>query len=365
MRELQDIPNTPLRRGYTTGACATACTKAALLSLIMQQEIKETQIQLPIGKIVTFRTKLISLTTKDTTYATIKDAGDDPDVTHQAEISATVSLTTTGAILFKRGNGVGLVTLPGLEIPVGEPAINPVPRAMMAAVCKKILSDHKLEKNGVTITISVKNGEQLAKRTLNSRLGILHGISILGTTGIVTPFSAASYIASIEQGIDVAIANGKTELLINSGARSEKMLKALFPEIDDIACVHYGNWIQETFEKIHQSPQITKVAMGIMLGKAAKLAQGNTNTHSGKTTWDKKFIYQLAIEAGYPEDIAYKVLALNMAGRLKEIFTFTDQEKFYQKLLERCHYYCQKIAPNVELHLYLLNNDGHHIARTL
>ncbi|GGX05046.1 cobalt-precorrin-5B (C(1))-methyltransferase [Aquimarina muelleri] len=365
MGELQDIPDRPLRKGYTTGACATACTKAALWSLVTQKEIKETQIQLPIGDLVTFKVQRNKFTKKEVTYTTIKDAGDDPDVTHNAEILATVCLNNTGDILFKRGEGVGLITLPGLEIPVGEPAINPVPRDMMRIVCKKILSDHGLEKNGVTITISVKNGEQLAKRTLNSRLGILHGISILGTTGVVTPFSAASYIASIQQGIDVAIANGKTELLINSGARSEKMLKALFPNISEISCIHYGNWIQETFEKIDQSPQITKVSMGIMLGKAAKLAQGMTNTHSGKTTWDKDFIYQLAIEAGYPDQIANKVLALNMAGRLREIFTFNDQENFYQKLIEQCHYYCQRIAPKVTITMYLINSDGTHISYSI
>ncbi len=365
MGELQDIPDKPLRRGYTTGACATACTKAALYSLVTQKEINEVRIELPIGETVSFKVELVALSLKEAVYTTIKDAGDDPDVTHGAEIKASVVLNTTGDFIFKRGEGVGLVTLPGLEIPVGEPAINPVPRKMMTTVCKKILADYQQEKRGVTIAIAVKNGEQIAKKTLNSRLGILHGISILGTSGIVTPFSAASYIASIQQGIDVAIANGKTELLINSGARSEKMLKALFPKIDDISCVHYGNWIQETFEKIHQSPQIVKVSMGIMLGKAAKLAQGNTNTHSGKTTWDKDFIYQLAIDAGYPEEIANKVLALNMAGRLREIFTFTDQEKFYQKLIKRCHYHCQKIAPNVQLHLYLINNDGSYITHTL
>lgn len=365
MSELQDIPDKPLRRGYTTGACATACTKAALWSFVHQKEINEVSVQLPIGETVCFKVDKVVLTQTEVIYKTIKDAGDDPDVTHGAEISAKVILNKTGTIVFERGEGVGLVTLPGLEIAVGEPAINPVPKQMMQTVCHKILSDNELETNGVTITIAVKDGEQLAKRTLNSRLGILGGISILGTTGIVTPFSATSYIASIRQGIDVALANGKTELLINSGARSEKMLKALFSEIDDIACVHYGNWIQETFEKIHQSPQITKVSMGIMLGKAAKLAQGKTNTHSGKTTWDKNFIHSLAIEAGYDKDVADKVLELNMAGRLREIFTFADQEKFYQILLEKCHYHCQKIASNVDLQLYLINNNGDHIAFTI
>ena len=362
MGELQDIPDKPLRKGYTTGACATACAKAALKSLISQQSLDKVSILLPIGEQATFHVKELSRNQNESCYATIKDAGDDPDVTHGAEIKVTVNLNASGNIHFKRGEGVGLVTLPGLEIPVGEPAINPMPRQMMTAVCKKLLSEHHLEAAGTTITVSVTNGEQLAKRTLNSRLGILDGISILGTSGIVTPFSAASYIASIHQGIDVAIANGKTELLINSGARSEKMLKVLFPEIDAIACIHYGNWIQNTFEKIKASPEITKVSMGIMLGKAAKLAQGHTNTHSGKTTWDKQFIYQLALEAGYPDEIARQVLALNMAGRLREIFTFAAQEKFYQKLIEKCQYHCLKIAPEVELDLFLLNNDGTHIA---
>ncbi len=365
MSGLQNIPNKPLRSGYTTGACATACTKAALLSLVTQQSLTTVKVHLPVGTLAVFQVDTIRLTKTEAVYATVKDAGDDPDVTHGATISVAVALNTTGNVLFKRGEGVGLVTLPGLEIPVGEPAINPVPRRMMTVVCKKILSDYQLETKGVTITVAVKDGAALAKRTLNSRLGILHGISILGTTGIVTPFSAASYIASIQQGIDVAIANGKTALLLNSGARSEKMLKALVPEIDPISCVHYGNWIQETFEKINATPQVTKVVMGIMLGKAAKLAQGHTNTHSGKTTWDKNFIYELALEAGYSKPIASQVLALNMAGRLKEIFTFVEQEKFYQKLIERCHYHCQNIAPNVALQVYLIANDGAHITHAL
>ncbi len=361
MAELQDIPDKPLRSGYTTGACATACTKAALWSLVTQQPLDSVQIQLPIGSTATFTVTERTRIASQATYSTIKDAGDDPDVTHQAEIHVTVALNSTRQIVFKRGEGVGLVTLPGLEIPVGEPAINPMPRAMMTTVCHKILSDHQLQHHGVTITVGVTNGAQLAKRTLNSRLGILHGISILGTTGIVTPFSAASYIASIRQGIDVAIANSHTQLLINSGARSEKMLKSIFPTIPDVACIHYGNWIQETFEKIQESPQITHVSMGIMLGKATKLAQGNTNTHSGKTTWDKEFIYHLALKAGYPEATAQQVLALNMAGRLREIFTFAPTEKFYQHLIAQCHYHCQRIAPQVTLRLYLLNNDGTYI----
>ncbi|MDC1162358.1 cobalt-precorrin-5B (C(1))-methyltransferase [Tenacibaculum sp.] len=365
MSDLQEIPDKPLRRGYTTGACATACTKGALLALVTQVSSEKTAITLPIGETVTFYLHDFSITKNESACATIKDAGDDPDVTHLAEIRASVTLNTSKKIIFKRGIGVGLITLPGLEISVGEPAINPVPRKMMETVCKKILSDYNLEQYGVTITISVKDGERIAKKTLNSRLGILHGISILGTSGIVTPFSAASYIASIEQGIDVAIANKTTQLLINSGARSEKIVRNLFPNTPETACIHYGNWIKETFEKIHISPQITQVNMGIMLGKAAKLAKGDLNTHSGKTTWDKNFIAQLAIEAGYPKETAEIILTLNMAGRLREIFTFAQQEKFYQLLLHKCYLHCKKIAPNITLHLFLINNNGEYIEHSL
>lgn len=361
MSELQKIPDKPLRKGYTTGACATACVKSALLGLLTKKAQEKVTITLPIGETATFYIKDPIISENESSSTTIKDAGDDPDVTHLAEITAKIELNTYQEVLFKRGEGVGLVTLPGLEIEVGEPAINPVPRKMMRTVVHKLLADFNLENHGVTITISVKDGEKLAKRTLNSRLGILHGISILGTSGIVTPFSAASYIASIQQGINVAVANKEQELLINSGARSEKILRKIFPEVNETACVHYGNWIQETFEKIAITPEVNTVNMGIMLGKAAKLAKGNLNTHSGKTTWDKQFIAKLAIEAGYTKEIAETILSLNMAGRLREIFIFAQEEKFYQVLLKYCFMHCQKIAPNIKLNLYLINNDETYI----
>ena len=331
MSDLKEIPDKPLRKGYTTGACATACVKGALLGLISQKKQDKVSVLLPVGETATFYLKDAIISKERSVITTVKDAGDDPDVTHLAEITATVSFNTTKEIIFKRGEGVGLVILPGLEIAVGEPAINPVPRKMMTTVCHKLLSDYNLTDKGVTVEISVKDGEKLAKRTLNSRLGILHGISILGTSGIVTPFSAASYIASIQQGIDVALANNETQLLINSGARSEKSLRSIFPDFPEVACIHYGNWIQETFEKIHKEKAIKVVNMGIMLGKASKLAKGYTNTHSNKTTWDKNFIYRLALDSGYNEEISSKVLALNMAGRLQEIFTFLKQKNLFIK----------------------------------
>jgi cobalt-precorrin-5B (C1)-methyltransferase len=360
MSELQPIPNGSLKTGFTTGACATACSKAALQALILQSKIERITITLPIGIQHEFEIIDCNLSEGACECTTQKDAGDDPDVTHGAIIGSTVRLNDSGNINFLQGKGVGTVTLPGLEIGVGEPAINPVPRLMIANACKKLLADHGLENKGVDITIFVTDGEIIAKRTLNERLGIIGGISILGTTGIVTPFSASSYIASIVQGINVAIANGSDELVINSGARSEKYLAALFPDLPAFAFIHYGNWIGETLEKIAKS-NIKKVNMGIMLGKSVKLAEGLLDTHSGKNTWNKEFVYQLAIDAGYTGEFLDQILLLNMAGRLTELFSFANEEPFYIALLKACYKTCSKLIPNVDLVLFLINKDGAYI----
>ncbi|GAA3917743.1 cobalt-precorrin-5B (C(1))-methyltransferase [Chitinophaga oryziterrae] len=352
---LQPIPAGPLRTGYTTGACATACAKAALLALIQQKDISETEITLPLGEKVTFQVNS-SFTTKNATCTTIKDAGDDPDVTHGATIGCTVSFNTSGDVRFIRGKGVGIVTLPGLAIGVGEPAINPVPRKMITDAVHFITHQYKIDK-GVDVEVFVVNGEEIAKKTLNSRIGIIDGISILGTTGIVKPFSASAYIASITQGIDVAIANGCREIVINSGGRSENILRKRFPHLPEFAFIQYGNWIGETLDKIKAS-SLEKVTMGIMLGKAAKLAQGELDTHSGKSSWDKQFIYNLAKACGYSDEQCLPILDLNMARRLTEIFPFTAEEPFFKQLAAACYAVCQAIIPDVTLQILLIDaND--------
>lgn len=357
MSELQPVPDGPLKTGFTTGACATACTKAALKGLISQNKVERITITLPIGLQHEFEIISCNVSNNTCECTTQKDAGDDPDVTHGAIIGSTVCLNDSGEINFLRGKGVGKVTLPGLEIKVGEPAINPVPRLMIENVCRKLLSEHGLENKGVDVTVFVEDGEAIAKRTLNERLGIIGGISILGTTGIVTPFSASSYIASIVQGIDVAVANFADELVINSGGRSEKFLSSLFSDFPSYAFIHYGNWIGETLEKIAIS-KIRKVNMGIMPGKAVKLAEGLLDTHSGKNTWNKEFVYQVAVNSGYSADFLNRILSLNMAGRLTELFTFVPSEPFYITLLKACYENCKPLIPNVDLVLYLINKDG-------
>ena len=349
---LGPIPEGPLRSGYTTGACATACAKAALLALIRQEVVHEVEIVLPYGEHVTFKIEACEFALNHASATTIKDAGDDPDVTHGATIGCRISFNSYKYNRFLRGKGVGIVSLPGLAIAVGEPAINPVPRKMISDAINFITHKYNINK-GVDIEVFVNNGEEIAKRTLNARIGILNGLSILGTTGIVRPFSASAYIASITQGVDVCVANGCKEIVINSGGRSENMLRKKFPHLPDYAFIQYGNWIGETLEKINSSP-LEKVTIGIMLGKAAKLAQGELNTHSGTSTWDKQFIYQMAIDCGYSPDKCLPILDLNMARRLTEIFEYTSEEPFFKELKSRCYQICARKVPNIDLDVLLI-----------
>jgi cobalt-precorrin-5B (C1)-methyltransferase len=354
--DLMPVPEGPLRTGYTTGACATAATQAALISLLTQAETRETEIILPRGERVVFRIESCVFGPEEATCTTRKDAGDDPDVTHGAIIGSRVRLSETPGIRFLRGDGVGIVTLPGLSSPVGEPAINKVPRQMMQQAVARILERHG-ETCGADVTVFVPQGEELAGNTLNARLGILGGISILGTTGIVTPFSSSSYIASIRLGIDVCLANSCPEIVINAGARSEGILRRLFPRLPEYAFIHYGNWIGETLDMLATSG-CGLVHMGIMLGKAVKLAQGQMDTHSGKSTLNREFLYGLARECGYGEEKRKDVMEITMAGTLTRIFPFSPGEPFYRLVVERAHEACLKRMGNKELRLILLGEDG-------
>jgi len=356
---LSKVPDGPLRDGFTTGTSATAAVKAALVSIIEQKKQSKVNVHLPIDKILEICIHSNEFTNNWAKCSVIKDAGDDPDVTNGAEVGCEIQLTESKEIEFVGGEGVGTVTLTGLELSVGEPAINPVPRKMMTSAVQKLLHNFDME-CGLVISIFVTNGKALAKRTLNERVGILNGLSILGTSGIVKPYSSSSYIASIEQGIDVAVANGIKEVVINSGARSEKYLRQLFPNLTEQSFIHFGNWIGETLQKISTS-KIEKATIGIMLGKAVKLAYGRTDTHSCVSSWNKEFVVSVSEESGYDSKTSEKILKLNMAGRLTEIFPFNSDEIFYQKLLEKCYFQSKKIMNKIELDVYLIGKSGEYI----
>jgi cobalt-precorrin-5B (C1)-methyltransferase len=346
----------PLRSGFTTGACATAATKAALRTLITQINQKKSDIVLPSGRRVAFPVET-SQYTKQWAMATVrKNAGDDPDVTHEALIGVKVSFNDTGDIRFIEGEGVGTVTLPGLDIPVGGPAINPVPRMMMKEVVKELLYIYELQK-GLDISVSVENGEELAKKTLNSKLGIMGGISIIGTSCIVTPFSKAAYVNSLEKEIEVAKANRCQHIVINSGAKSERYLRGRFPSFPDYYFVHFGNFIGESLKKIKKE-KIENITLGIMLGKAVKLAQGHLDTHSKNVLMDKDFLCSIIKECGYDDSYCEKINNMTMARELPKLFPFTQGEPFYRVLADKCMAVCETVSANCNFELLLIDKDG-------
>ena len=245
----------PLRSGFTTGACATAAAKAALCALVGQGELSTVPITLPDGE--TLSLPVASLHVESATSATavvVKDAGDDPDVTQGRSIVATVRLLDEPGIRFCRGEGVGEVTLPGLGLPLGEPAINRVPREMMTRELSA------LTRQGVEVTISFPGGEELARRAFNPKLGIVGGISIIGTSGIVRPFSHEAFVQAIRKEIEVSQALGVPRLVLNSGAKSEQQLKNRYPDLPPQAFVHFGNYIGVSLEQaVRSSRGISKI----------------------------------------------------------------------------------------------------------
>lgn len=271
-----------LRRGWTTGACATAATRAALMALWGEGFPERVRITLPKGERPEFAIALKRSGDGWAEAGVIKDAGDDPDVTHGAMIIARVG-ASAGGVVFVAGEGVGTVTKPGLPVAVGEPAINPVPRQMMEGVVREMAA--RLGQSAdVTITISVPGGDKLAEKTWNPRLGIRGGLSILGTTGIVRPFSCAAWIASIQRGVDVARATGLTHVAGCTGATSERVVQALYG-LEQGAMLDMGDFAGGMLKYLARHP-VERVTIGGGIGKMAKLAQGAMDLHSGRSQVD-------------------------------------------------------------------------------
>ena len=298
----------PLRRGWTTGACATAAAKAAFTALLTGEFPDPVEITLPGGQSVAFA---LAVNRKDDGTATagvIKDAGDDPDVTHGALVLATVRQAAGSGVQFKAGPGVGTVTLPGLPVPPGEPAINPVPRKMMKAAIAEVAA--ALGRTGdVEIEISIPHGEEMAAKTLNARLGIVGGLSILGTTGVVIPYSCAAWIASIHNGIDVARATGLTHVAGATGRTSEAAVKALY-DLPETALLDMGDFVGGTLKylRTHPVPRVT-IAGGI--AKITKLAQGMLDLHSARGRVELGALADVARQCGGSEELAQRIVGAN------------------------------------------------------
>ena len=306
-----------LRSGFTTGSCAAAAAKGALSSLIHRRAFVDMTIRLPGGSFATFALVSSSFDDRQGKSSVIKDAGDDPDVTHGAEICATVSWNDSPGVHFLRGEGVGLVTKKGLPVPPGEPAINPVPRAMIADALNDVLIETGISAAGVNVEISVPGGEALARKTFNPRLGILGGISILGTTGIVIPYSTEAWLASVIQGIDVAVAQESRHIIMTVGASGERFAQAIFDR-PEVSFIQVGPFFGDALRHASQVG-IERVSLLAMVGKLAKFAAGNESVHSRDGAQDFGFLADLARQAGADDALVRLVHSSNTAQEASDL----------------------------------------------
>lgn len=375
----------PLRSGLTTGTCAAAAAVAAtwdIFNVQRQSRPEEFPVILPNGETIYVpveeqeRYPHPSCVNDDwmleADATVIKDAGDDPDVTNGMQIKANVALpfrfddptpAELGAddytVIVCGGEGVGIVTLSGLGLEVGGPAINVTPRKMIENNVKACLQRLGISKhpNPFAVTISVPGGEEIARRTFNPRLGIEGGISIIGTSGIVKPFSSEAFVDSIRKSMEVGRATGSPRIVLNSGAKSEKYVRGYYPELPAQAFIHYGNFIGDTI-KIAADLEIKAVTLGIMIGKAVKLAEGNLDTHSKQVTMNKDFLLDLAFNAGCGDEVPAIIKKITLARELWTLLPADDLQAFCTHLLELCHQHCDPLLPNGELTILLISEEG-------
>ena len=298
-----------LRTGWTTGTCASAAAKAALVGLLTGTPPDEVEVGLPDGRRVRFPVEAEA----PNRCVVVKDAGDDPDCTHGARMTAAVELAPDGgATELRAGPGIGTVTRPGLGIPVGSPSITDVPRRMVAAALAEV-SDRP-----VVVTFSVPGGEDMAAKTSNSRLGIVGGISILGTTGVVKPFSTAAYRASVVQQIDVAAAQGADVIVLATGTRSDAYAQRAHPELPEVCFVEVGDFTGIALRRA-VAAGIRRVVWVGMVGKIAKLAAGVMMTHFRRTKVDTALLADVAREAGAPDEVVVAATETNTARHFFEV----------------------------------------------
>ncbi|KOG53996.1 cobalt-precorrin-6A synthase [Streptomyces griseoflavus] len=300
-----------MRHGWTTGACATAATTAAYTALLTGDFPDPVRITLPKGQTPAFALAAEEMTEDHAVAmaAVVKDAGDDPDVTHGALIRAIVRRLPAGSgVVFKAGPGVGTVTRPGLPLDVGEPAVNPVPRQMMRDHVAEVAARYG-GSGDVEIELSVDHGEEIARSTWNPRLGILGGLSILGTTGIVVPYSCSAWIDSIRRGVDVARAAGRTHVAGCTGSTSEKVVVAEHGLPED-ALLDMGDFAGAVLKYVRRHP-VPRLTVCGGFAKLSKLAAGHLDLHSARSQVDKGFLAELARQGGADEALAGEVATAN------------------------------------------------------
>jgi cobalt-precorrin-5B (C1)-methyltransferase len=305
-----------LRTGYTTGACAAAAAKAATRCLVKGIMMSKIETTLPNRTRVTFALTRCERVGTRAICSIIKDAGDDPDCTHGAELTAEVELRIEPGIEIRGGLGVATVTKAGLGLEIGGPAINPVPRRNIMEMVREELADAPYR--GAVVTISVPGGEEMAKKTTNARLGLLGGISILGTTGIVKPYSTAAFKMSVMQEIDVAAAGGLRDLVLTTGGKSEQYAMALYPHLPEQAFIQVGDFIGVGVRQCARRGIACATVVG-MMGKLSKMANGKMQTHAAGSEVDMTFLASLAAELAAPDELVASIRQANTARHVLEL----------------------------------------------
>lgn len=314
-----------LRYGWTTGACAAGASRAALEALLTGRFPDTVSIALPRGQRPVFTVAYAELGEGRATAGIVKDAGDDPDITHGALIRATVERAPPGSgVMFRAGEGVGTVTRLGLPLPPGEPAINPKPREQIQQALRDALAAGGQDGAPLDfiVTVSIPGGAALAEKTLNRRLGIVGGLSILGTTGVVVPYSCAAWIHSIHRGIDVARAAGLTHLAAATGSTSEAAIKAMY-RLDDMALIDMGDFAGGTLKYLRSHP-VPRLTIAGGFGKLTKLAAGHLDLHSGRSQVDVTGLASYLADLGLP---AAAVSAAQQAASAGEILKIAGNSR--------------------------------------
>jgi cobalt-precorrin-5B (C1)-methyltransferase len=346
-----------LRTGWTTGTCAAAAAKAAAKALLTGELQQWVNVKLPKKgdeRRITFEVGRCEVGGSWAEAVVVKDAGDDPDVTHGAHLTARVSWKEEPGIELDRGEGVGVVTKPGLGLPVGSPAINEVPRRMISYSVEEVLDPGA---RGVRVVISVPGGEKMAEKTTNARLGIVGGISILGTTGIVRPFSTAAWAASVVQAIDVMGAQGYDTFVLSTGGLTEKAAMRLLPDLEEVCFIEVGDFTGQAIKQAIKNGLERGYFVG-MAGKLAKLAAGVMMTHWTRSKVDNELLAGITSEAGGSPELIEEVKSANTARHAYELWRAAN--------LERAPYLlCERVAENLreyaggklEIHAIMVDFD--------
>lgn len=350
------------RTGFTTGACAAASAKAAVRFLITNEKLDSIESILPNKDKVTFALKRCERNNDEAITSIIKDAGDDPDCTHGAEITTTVKLTNTASVLLKNSKGVGTITKPGLGLDIGVPSITPVPRSNITnMVLQELVNTDKF--SGAEITISVEDGEERAKKTTNERLGIIGGISILGTTGIVRPYSTSAFRASVVQEINVAMHQGAKDVALTTGGKSEEFARKQLSHLQEESFIQVGDFIGVGLKTAVKDKMERAHIVG-MMGKLSKMASGTMQTHVAGSKVDMSFLAGVAREAGATEDHCVQIMEQTTARFVLEL---AEKEGFSGVVDIICRKVTE-VAENhvnngLKVHTYLFDFSGNLLAQ--